>query len=284
MKHALIVVSVSLITASCMPSAAQQPPPSTRSAESATANTQCSSSPCGNTPTGEDPQDIAIRKGRKARDAIVENGTDESRWALRIYSTSKPPERLDLYVIKAADFKMRLVPALGHLRFEFPTGVDEFEIEQPNGAANSICPEYNINVINASRSHAIVRKSCPLYEYRPGRYAMGMTYYLYDAPTHIMRVLWQSQTNGKDDPFPAPDAKPKVTMLNNGYTIDWTASYPSEGSIRKFSLHNRYTRNQESGSARATLQCTDTSQSGKNGVESGSCEGAMLPRVAVSKQ
>jgi hypothetical protein len=277
MKHLLIVLSLSLSTAGCTPYAAGLPSPLKPSSERSSANAQCNSTPCGNTAAGEDPQDNAIREG-----TMVRNGTDESRWDSTIYSTSTRPERLELHLIKAANFKLRLLPDSGHLRFELPASVDEFTIEPHKGSPDSICPEYNINVINASRTYAIVQKSCRLFEYKPRRYSMGSTFYLYDLPTHVMRVLWESQTNGKDDPFPEPDTKPKVMPLTNGYNIDWTGHYSSEGTVHKLSVHNRYTRIYEPGNNASTLQCTDMSQSGKKAVESGTCEGAMIPH-AVSK-
>jgi hypothetical protein len=127
------------------------------------------------------------------------------------------------------------------------------------------------------RPMAVVRKSCMLNEYKPSRYSMGATYYIYDTQTHTMRTIWQSQTNGRDDPFPDADNKPTVSAKRDGIRINWKATYPSEGRQRSINLDIRYIR--ELAGNKQELVCVDLLAPSKENIEVGAREGGALNRV-----
>ena len=278
MKHFLIVAFLTIGTIGCGPHAAE--PRQNVSASHPTKtdiSAQCESTPCGNSATGEDPQDIAIRNARRARDARANSSDEKARWKRTLYANATRPQDLELILGGATDLSMRLVPSTGQLQFSRGGLADVFEVEQPRGSPNPQCPEYGINVVTAAKEFAVVRKSCTLYEYKPGRLSMGATYYLYDVPSHTMRTFWQSQTNGQNDPFPDPSTEPMVAGLADGIEIEWKATYPAEGKVRSLLMRTRYTRTAARG--KVELVCTDLSvQDGEN-VEVGACEGGALKRI-----
>lgn len=235
---------------------------------------------CGNSETEEAPQDISIRDARRARASAAAAGDDKLRWKRSLYSDSIQPKDLEVELIRAAGFGMRLFPVTGQLRFTQPGAIHTFEIEQPLGTANSLCPRYAINVVTASKFSAIVRKSCNLNEYQPGRFSLGATYYLFDSGTHAMRTIWQSQTSGKNDPFPDPSEEPKMTTVADGIKIIWRATYPADGEIRRIAITTHYERQITGG--QVELVCKDLSVLEHENVEVGACEGGKILRVLGS--
>jgi hypothetical protein len=280
MKHFIIIVFLAIGTIGCEPHAAEPRQNVSASHPNKTdASSKCASAPCGNTATGEDPQDIAIRNARRARDARSTHSNEKARWKRTLYANATKTQDLELILGSATDLTMRLVPSTGQLQFRREGLADNFEVEQPRGSPNPQCPEYGINVVTAAKEFAVVRKSCMLYEYKPGRFSMGATYYLYDVPSHTIRIVWQSQTSGQDDPFPDPSTEPMVAVLADGIKIEWKATYPAEGKVRSLLMHTRYTRRVVRGEVE--LVCTDLSvQDGEN-VEVGACEGGVLKRILL---
>lgn len=279
-RKIFICALTALGTSGCEPQAAepQQAGATSQSASSPRSISKCTSTPCANTASGEDPQDIAIRKAREERDASTKGKDDQTRWKRTLYSDATRPQDLQVELIRAANFSMYLSPALGYIHFRQPRAHDTFEIELPLGTANSLCPEYAIDTVVATKSYAVVRKSCMLHEYKPNRYSMGSTYYLYDVETRTMRTVWQSQTSGRDDPFPDPSVEPTVTASDDSITIKWKATYPSEGKVRSLVVNTRYVRSNTSASRE--LVCTDLSAPVNENIEVGACEGGALRRVA----
>jgi len=281
MKQFLIYAVIALSAAGCEPQAAE-PHRAALTRESPLPSQmvrKCTSTPCANTATGEDPQDIALRKIHQERDANADTSNDRARWKQTLYSDATRTQDLQLQLVRAADLYMYLDPAHGLIRFTQPRANDSFEIEQPIGAPNTLCPEYAVDVIAAASQYAVVRKSCMLHEYKPGRYSMGATYYIYDAQTHTMRTIWQSQTNGRDDPFPDPDTEPTVAAMSDGIRINWKATYPSEGKRRSLKIDIRYIR--EHAGSRQELVCVDLLAPPKENIETGACEGGALNHVST---
>lgn len=278
MKHILFTALLIIGVIGCEPHAAEPRPNSSASDPAETkALAHCTSMPCGNTATGEDPQDIAIRNARRAREAQATDGEDKARWKRTLYANAIKAQDLELMLVRSADLSMLLAPSTGQLQFRHAGVADVFEVERPRGSPNPQCPEFGINVVTATKEFAVVRKSCMLYEYKPGRFSMGATYYLYDVPSHTMRTIWQSQTNGQNDPFPDPSTEPKVTALADGVKIDWRATYPAEGKVRSLSMQTRYTRTVTGN--KLELVCTDLSALAGENVEVGACEGGALTRI-----
>ncbi len=240
---------------------------------------KCTSNPCGNTATGEDPQEQRIREGEALNNKIRDSADDKNRWrTIPLYSDSSKPNELSLPVVKTAGLEMRLDPKLGQLTFS-KTGMQQtFLIASPRGTKNSSCPEYSIEVIEASAAHALIRKTCFRAEYAPGRYSMSIEYYLYDAETAVMRNIWRATVSDKKAHM--PDAKPTPTLktLPNGYRFDWSGIQPSDSPPSTTTIHNSYVRNIEKVGEKELL-CTNLSAPKGQGIEDEMCEGGILPRV-----
>lgn len=241
---------------------------------------KCTSTPCSNSATGEDRQDIAIRNARHAQEKLDNSGDDSRRWKRPLYSDSTRADDLTVDLIREEKFFMKLSPVSGQISFSMPDKNDTFEIERPIGSANGICPEYSINVVKAAKTYALLRKSCMKHEYKPGRFAMGATYYLYDSISHTTRTIWESQANGQNDPFPKPKTEPNVTTKSNGLQIDWKTTYPFEGRVQTLTMKTRYVHKSING--KLEFVCTDLLAPDGENLEVGACEGGVLPRVTKS--
>jgi len=189
------------------------------------------------------------------------------------------PKELESYLIKNADFRVRLVPEKGHIQFQKGTMIDVFEIGLTPSSPRLVCKDYTINIVNASANHAVIQKQCHEVEYRPNRFRAEVNYFLYDRVTHSMRTFWQSYSSTKGAPSPVPDTKPVITMLPDGYELKWNGHYIFEGERKKLSIRNRYTR-QTQDDGTTSLTCRDLSQPGKVDPETGACEGGYLPHVS----
>lgn len=240
---------------------------------------KCTSSPCGNTATGEDPQEQRIHEGALILDKIRNGDDDQLRWtSISLYSDSSDPKHLSMPLVKAAGLEMRLYPKLGHLSFSKQGRQHMFSIASPLGSKNSICPQYVIDVVEASAAHALLRMACLKTETAPGRYHMGVEYYLYDLETATMREIWRAAVQDKNAHM--PDAKPKPTLkiIPNGYRFDWKGVQPSDNPPSITTLHNSYTRSTDKSGVKGLL-CTNLSAPKGEGVEDDMCEGGILPLV-----
>jgi len=244
--------------------------------------TKCGETSCGNTPTGEDPQEYLIRKGREKRDLIAAGNSDEERWTLPLFSDSKKPKDLELYVSKSAGLLLKLRPLQGLIQFDKNGSSDVFEIGSPQSSNDFICRGYFIKVIDGSPTHALIEKACAGSEYKPGRYHIGTSYFLYDTITHSMRQIWESSSSLKDAPAPALDRDPRISVNSKGYEIRWTANYVHDGKRMRLELHNRYTR-ETTNYGKSVLLCRDLLERGEVEPEMGACEGGTLPRVGLDK-
>lgn len=240
------------------------------------AQPKCTSTPCGNTASGKDPQEENIEAGRKMQDALRAGDDDRKRWVLPIYSTSEQPESLSLDVVRSAGLALRLEPAEGHLTISTPDSKHVFAIAGAQGAG-TVCPKYNLYVADASNDYILLKRVCRSFEYKPGRFAKSVTYYLYDRPTGTMRDIWTASASGKDDPM--PDAKPQPTLKRtpNGYQFDWSGTYSGEAGGQRREIHNRFTRKLNGG--QRTLICTNVSAGAGHG-DASACEGEYLQRVS----
>ncbi len=191
------------------------------------------STPCGNTASGEDPQEQRIRKGAVMADAIRAGDDDQQRWSsIRLYSDTTKPERLKLTVVKSAGLEMQLDPKLGYLTLSTPALRHTFAIASPVGDKTSVCPDYALQIVEASAFHALVRMTCLQTEYAPGRYHMGIDYYLYDAVTGVMRNIWRAAVSDKNAHMPDAKPTPSLKVIPNGYRFDWTGVQPRTSDSR----------------------------------------------------
>ncbi|NGZ87434.1 hypothetical protein [Duganella aceris] len=244
---------------------------------------KCTSAPCGNTATGEDPQQQRLREAGARSEALRGGDDDQQRWSsIRLYSDSTKPERLTMPVMKAAGLAMHLDPKSGQLSFSKPGARHTFSIVSPAGDKNSVCPEYTIQIIEASPVHALVRMSCLQVEYAPGRYHMGVDYYLYDAETAVMRSIWRTAVNDRNARMPDTKPPPSLKIIPNGYRFDWAGVPPSNSKMSTTVLRNSYTR-QTGKTGGMILLCTNLSAPNGQGVEDEMCEGAVLTRIRDSK-
>lgn len=243
---------------------------------------KCTSEPCGKTATGEDPQEVALRKANEARDKLAATGSDQDRWIFPLYSDSSKADRLQMDVVKAAAFRMRLLPKQGHLVFEHPRATNTFEIATVKDIASSTCPKYNVSIVDAGADYALVKMNCPIYEYKPNRFSMSSDLYLYDANSSIMRNVWSGEASGKGQKFPAAKPLPTVKKIADGYQFDWVGIMPNDPDQRKVEIHNKYQWTTDQG--KPGLRCTDPTAPKGSGVENGKCEGGILPLVSAVKK
>ena len=205
------------------------------------------------------------------------------RWiSIRIYSDSSDTKHLSMPVVKAAGLEMRLDPKLGHITFSKQGRQHVFSIASPLGEQSSICPQYVFNVLEASAGHVLLRKVCLKTETAPGRYHMGVDYYLYDFDTATMRYIWRAAVSEKDAHMPHATPTPSLKIISNGYRFDWSGLFPSDNKPSKMVLHNSYTRVFEKSGASGLL-CTDLSAPKGEGVEDEMCEGGSVPLVDNSR-
>jgi len=278
MRLNYLALTLLLIAPGC--TEAQQPSaPRHREAPAVTNSpTKCGETSCGNTPTGEDPQEYRIRKGREKLDLIAASNSDKERWTVPLFSDSKKPKDLELYISKSAGLLLKLRPPQGLIQFDKNGSSDVFEIGSPQSSNDMICRGYFIKVIDGSPNHALIEKACTGSEYKPGRYHIGTSYFLYDNITHSMRPVWESSSSLRDAPAPALDRDPMISINSKGYEIRWNANYVRDGKKNRLELHNRYTR-ETTAYGKNVLLCVDLLERGKIEPETGACDGGTLPRV-----
>lgn len=237
----------------------------------------CTSTPCGNTASGKDPQEERAEAGARMLNALRTSDKDEDRWSVPIYSDSTLPEDLTMEVQHSPRMIMRLMPPEGHLAISTPSLEHVFEIAYPKGLGR-ICPEYSLHVLEASNVHILLQMICMKFEYKPDRYAMSVTYYLYDQPTGMMREIWKAGASGKDDRLPIAEPRPMLKRIADGYQFDWSGVYPGSAPGERTEIQNRFTRRRYGDAL--ILDCTNVAPDATAEPEDQSaCEGAYLERV-----
>ena len=248
------------------------PVPLSKPAPPATIQQPCTSIPCD-----QNPQEETIEKGQRVTDALRASDDVRERWSIPIYSDATRLEDLSLDVWRSPTMTMRLLPQEGHLALTTPASNHVFELTNPKGE-DGICPDYSLRVLEASEVHVLLEMTCQVFEYRPNRFSGGVTYYLYDQPTGMMREIWRAGVSGKDDRLPFAEPRPALTRHDNGYQFDWTGIYPGSAPGEDYELHNRFTRKQEG--KELILDCTNVAPGATLEPEDQStCEGAYLQRV-----
>jgi len=222
-----------------------------------------------------DPQEESTEAARQMQNALRAGDDDRKRWVLPIYSASERPESLSLDVVRSAGLALRLAPAEGHLTISTPASKHVFAIASAEGAG-TVCPKYNLYVTDASSDYILLKRVCRSFEYKPGRFAKSVTYYLYDQPTGTMRDIWTASASGKDDPMPDAKPQPALKRLANGYQFDWSGTYPGDAGGQRHEIHNRFTRKLDGG--QRTLTCTKVSAGSGRG-DASACEGEFVQRV-----
>lgn len=238
---------------------------------------KCTSTPCGNTATGEDPSEIAERNGEKILKEIREKATDRQRWGITIlYSSDKDAAGPKLDIIKDIGFSARLQPRTGQLTFEKNGIKHAFSIGGVPGAPNDMCPRYAIAVVDASAEHAVIKRSCFQYEYKPKRFYKSVDFYIYDIPAASMRNIWTAATEDTALAGAMVSPHPALKATKNGYLLDWTVTDISKSATEKYKVKMLYERKIEKANKSPSLVCTDlTAPKGEN-VEAGACEGDHL--------
>ncbi|WP_338845751.1 hypothetical protein V8J88_18740 [Massilia sp. W12] len=233
-----------------------------------------------NTATGEAPAAIAERKVREREEKILKSGTDKQRWADKIlFSDSKKIQDLEIFLLKSENFKMQLQPQFGRLLFIQGKKTDAFDAAVPHGTKNNVCPEYQFSVIHAEPGMAVIRKTCPGFEFdaKPGKEAkfhLEVNYFLYDEATSSLTVLWRNVQTSKDGAYPEPKTLPKIHKIENGYEMNWNTLNPVYN--KKFHIRTRYTSEKVNGQLQ--LVCRDLTA--PKGEEFGvNCEYGQIPRI-----
>ncbi|HEY0491474.1 MAG TPA: hypothetical protein VGD30_18335, partial [Telluria sp.] len=233
---------------------------------------------CADSSTAESPADKAQRQSEAMTEQIKQGDNDKERWArISLYSDSEEPEDLTLPVVKSTGFALKLDPAQGHLQFSSKGSPHVFAIATPRDAVRTVCPKYNLRVIDASAKHAIVRRVCNEYEFRPNRFVASVDYFLYDAETVTMRSIWHNEVTKKGSPLPLAKPVPMVRILPTGYQFDWKSQALSKDSEGPVEIHTSYLRKDIAGAR--NLICTDIAAPKGEGLEAGYCEGERPPLV-----
>lgn len=242
---------------------------------------KCRSTPCANTPTGEDRGEMDARATNAELDMMWASSDDKFRWqTITLFSNSKEPGKQKLLVHKDSNTELALEADKGLIVLRTPQTVSAFQIASPPGGTDNLCPKYQIEIVDASAVHAIVKKICPKYEYGPGREFKSYDYYLYDRTTASMRSIWSGSALQNVSMLKSPQPDPLVTPTANGYKYQWKGQVALGGSVGNVSYNNLYER-KKSKDGRLELVCRDMNV-GKHGeIEGGSCEGGILDRIQV---
>jgi len=241
---------------------------------------KCSSTPCANTATGEDPGEIELRAANLELNKIRASSDDKLRWqTITLFSNSKDPKNQKLIVHKESNTEVALEADRGLLVFRSPQGRNAFQIATSSGDADNPCPKYQLEVVDASSEHAIIRKICPKYVYAQGHEFKSFDYYLYDRQTATMRVIWSASALQNVSMLKMPIPDPVVTPTARGYRYQWKGQVALSGSLGNVSYNNLYER-KKSSSGSLELICKDMSAGKQGEIEVGSCEGGILPLVS----
>jgi hypothetical protein len=176
---------------------------------------------------------------------------------------------------------MSLQPQTGNLTFLKDRTVHTFNVAGPAGPGSlkNLCPRYGISVVNASANHAVVKKSCFQYEYKPGRFYKNVEYFLYDNPTASMRSIWTAST--EDTALSGPLVSPDPILKTNveGYVLDWTVTDKTTSSSEKHQVKMRFIRGEKTNGMRMALICTDLKGKSGENIEQGACDGNRLDLI-----
>lgn len=243
------------------------------------AKQQCTSTPCANTPTGEDRGEIELREAKAELDKIRASSDDKLRWEeITIFSNSKDPKNQTLLIHKASNTQITLDGAKGSLTFRTPQHATSFQIASPPGGSDNPCPKYQIEVVDATSEHAVIRKICPKYAYDQGHEFKSFDYYLYDRASATMRAIWSASAIQNVSMLKAPSPDPMVSPTANGYRYQWKGQVALGGSMGTVSYNNVYER-KKSKDGLLELVCKDMSEGKQGTTEGGSCEGETLTRT-----
>jgi hypothetical protein len=227
------------------------------------------------------PSDLAERQGRAVVEPARGGREDEKRWlyvVMQSDATAEEASTLVMPLVKAAEFEMRLQPKDGHIIFTMPGIRHIFKLANRAGSKGNICPNYSVRVLEASIGHVVFRKVCRPFEYPRNRVYMSNEFYLYDMQTATVRNLWTAVGDQKGAAM--PEAEPPITVrpTASGYRFDWAGIHHGEDGPVKMNIRNVYTR-EKNGKLAGTLSCADLNFPGREGLESESCQGGILPLV-----
>lgn len=243
---------------------------------------KCTSIPCPNTPSGEDPELIDIREGAQIEKRMRADPDDRRRWSnIIIFADATAKHELTLPIVMKEKFSVTLAPENGALEFSSAMGTHAFRIAADAGTIGDPCPKYQIRVVEADTDYAIIRKTCPKREYKPGQFYRSNDFYLYDIKSATLRVIWAASSLAMD--APAPIAKPdiRISKLKNGYQFKWSGLFPSSNGISQMTINNIYRH--ESSSKGITLVCYDVRSPERPLKEGDMCEGEVMEKIRLKR-
>ncbi|MTW10513.1 hypothetical protein GM658_07835 [Pseudoduganella eburnea] len=229
--------------------------------------------------TSKDPNDAIDREAKERIDQIRSGSDDRQRWKkVKLYSDAPDPKRLIMPLLTGSNTMLSLDPTSGKITIASPEQKHVFEFAPAKGSPDNPCPLYIVQVIDASKEHALIRKTCPKFEYKPGRSFKSYDYYLYDRQTATMRDIWSASAMENLSLLQSPSPELSVSNTADGYKFQWKGEVASGGSMTMYNFNNMYIR-QRNKDGKLELVCKDM-LSGKQGeVESNRCEGGVLPLV-----
>lgn len=203
------------------------------------------------------PGAIAEKAGAKMLDEVRRHGTDKQRWrTFTFYNDDSDPASLRMVLVKSANFVMRLDPKHDLLYFEKPGMQQVFHVSGKS-EANRVCPSYDISVIDASPTHATILQRCIVNDAPPGQMHFRRDYYLYDMKTAMMVNIWDTGDEVKKVPLSFVPPDPVVTMINNGYRVDWHYNDRTTSPPDVVDLHIEYRYVKDNATKKYSFSCKD---------------------------
>ncbi len=211
---------------------------------------------------------------------IRDNGSDSDRWYyFKLFSSAVSSDDLTVSIIKNIGLNMRLDPKKGYLTIEKNGLKQIFQIGAPS-SSNNVCPNYNLEILDASEKHAVIRKKCPLFEYGKNESYRGTDYFLYDMETASMFSFWSGYSDNKVEKFPeaSPIPTSNLKITETGYEFKWTGS--SKSSLKKeiFSIDAKYIRERNKKTKKLEMRCINP-EDPKGEFTGGPCEKPGAPTI-----
>jgi len=228
----------------------------------------------------EEPQDRAVREGMERVERLRNCGSDKERWSsVWLHSESTSAPQLSMTVVKDAGTQMALDPVKGDITFTSKQATHRFHLTAAKGEPKSPCPDYTVQILEASARHTLIQHTCNKTEYRPNKFHSSVNYFLYDLETASMRSIWTNSAFGKHAPLPSAEPNPKLKVVAGGYKFDWQPSKENRDGESQFERHMSFQRKLVG--AKKELVCFDHTFPKSEAEGSGACAAQRLTRVDI---
>jgi hypothetical protein len=182
-----------------------------------------------------------------------------------------------MMVVKDAGTQMALDPEKGEIAFSSKEATHRFELTAPRGDTKPSCPDYTVQIIEASVQHVLIQHTCNQWEYRPNKFRSSVTYFLYDRETASVRSIWANSAVGKGAPLPSADPEPSLKVVSGGFKFDWRPRQENKGGQSQHERHMSFQRKLLGG--KKELVCFDQTFPKSEAEGNGDCQAERLIRV-----